>query len=132
MSRTAAALALASLALAACAAPADPFATNGFQKMRGSEIASALVGNSLDGEDKDGEYVIHYPSKSDMRIFYQGRVESGVWRIDGDRYCRRWESFGGGKERCVTFYRNGDRIDWVQDGEITDRSILTPGNPAAL
>ena len=118
--------------LAGCATIGDKLASERYFKMTGAEIAKALPGNSLDGEDDDGEYVIYYDSASTMRIQYRGRTESGVWRIDGDKYCRKWEKFGGGKERCVHFYRNGDLIRWVGDGEITDRSALIPGNPAGL
>ena len=100
--------------------------------MSGRDIRTALVGNTLSGTDSDGDYIIYYPNASQMRIAYQGRKESGVWRIEGDKYCRQWKSFGNGKERCVTMYIKEDRIDWVQKGEITDRSILLKGNPKGL
>ncbi len=120
------------MTLGACAAAPTVTELDGFKKMKGAEIAAALVGNSLDGEDSDGEYIIHYDTASTMKISYQGRFESGVWRIKGDRYCRRWESFGKGKERCLHFYRSGDQINWVRKGGISDRSILVQGNPASL
>lgn len=118
--------------LAACAAPKPPVAGVGFEKMTGQEIAAALVGNSLDGSDKDGDYVIYYPSQGEMRIAYQGRTDTGVWRVTKTKYCRTWTHFGKGKERCVRLYRNGDQINWVRKGKVTDRSVLVPGNPAAL
>ncbi|WP_439154410.1 hypothetical protein [Yoonia sp.] len=118
--------------LAACATVGDELVTEGYVQMSGAEIRTALVGNSLDGTDSDGDYVIYYPSSSMMRIVYQGRTEAGVWRIRGDKYCRRWQTFGSGNERCVTMYRKGNQIDWVQDNEITDRSVLVAGNPARL
>lgn len=130
--RTTAILAAALIASACASAPPPPVAGEGFVKMEGGEIRAALVGNSLDGEDSDGEYVIHYPTSSTMRIFYQGREDDGVWRIDGDRYCRKWNTFGKGRERCVRFYRNGDQINWVRKGKVTDRSVLVAGNPAGL
>lgn len=120
------------VAIAACAPSKPPVAGPGFQKMSGTEIVSALVGNSLDGADKDGDYVIHYPDDSAMRIAYQGRTDTGVWRVKKDQYCRRWSHFGKGKERCVRFYRKGDQINWVRKGKVTDRSVLVVGNPAAL
>lgn len=126
------AISAAALAISACAGPSDRLANEGFQKMSGPEISAALVGNSLDGADKDGPFIIHYATSSSMKIVYQGRIESGVWRIKGDQYCRRWETFGGGKERCVDFYRKGDRIDWVRKGRVTDTSVLVSGNPAGL
>ena len=122
----------AALFVSACAAPKPPVAGQGFVQMKGEEIRAALVGNSLDGEDKDGSYVIHYPTASTMRIQYRGREDDGVWRIDGDRYCRQWKTFGKGRERCVEFHRNGDQINWVRKGKVTDRSVLVPGNPANL
>lgn len=118
--------------LGACVPVADQLVDAGFTRMSGDEIVGALVGNSLDGEDADGEYVIYYPAKNEMRIFYQGRTEGGVWRIEGDQYCRTWKTFGNGRERCVFFYRSGDRINWLQGGRITDESFLIPGNPAEL
>ena len=120
------------LTLGACTTPQKQSALDGFKKMKGEDITASLVGNSLDGEDKDGEYVIYYDTPSTMKINYQGRTESGVWRIKGDRYCRRWETFGKGKERCVYFYRLGDKINWVRKGKIRDRSVLVAGNPAGL
>lgn len=120
------------LAISACAPSKPPVAGVGFEKMSGTEIASALVGNSLDGADRNGDYVIYYPSDSEMRIFYQGRTDTGVWRIKQDKYCRKWDHFGKGKERCVRFYRKGDQINWVRKVTVTDRSVLVGGNPAAL
>lgn len=127
-------LAAASLCLviAGCAAPKPPVAGEGFERMSGQEIMSALVGNSLDGADKDGDYVIYYASDSAMRIAYHGRTDEGVWRIDGNKYCRQWSHFGKGKERCVRFFRKGNQINWVRKGKVTDRTVLVPGNPAAL
>ena len=118
--------------VAGCASVSDQLADQGFKKMKGAEIAATLVGNSLDGADKNGDYVIHYMTGSSMRISYRGRIEDGVWRVDGDKYCRKWATFGGGKERCVTFFRKGDAINWVRNGKITDRSVVVAGNPAAL
>lgn len=120
------------LAVAACSPSKPPVAGPGFEKMTGSEIKTALIGNSLDGADKDGDYVIYYPSSTEMRITYQGRNDVGVWRIDKGRYCRRWTHFGKGKERCVRFYRKGNQINWVRKGKVTDRSVLVSGNPATL
>ncbi len=119
-------------ALGACASSQKTAELDGFKQMKGQEIAAMLIGNSLDGEDSDGEYVIYYDSPSTMKIAYQGRVESGVWRIKGDQYCRRWETFGKGKERCVYFHRSGDKVNWVHKGKIRDRSVLVAGNPASL
>lgn len=118
--------------IAACSSNVSTLKSEGYQQMNGEEIRMALTGNTLDGTDADGDYIIYYPTSSQMRIAYQGREESGVWRIDGDSYCRRWETFGSGKERCVTMFRKGDQIDWVQKGEITDRSVLINGNPGNL
>lgn len=125
-------LCVAALALGACATPQQKTETDGYKRMKGEDITAALVGNSLDGEDSDGKYVIYYDSASTMKIAYQGRFESGVWRIKGDQYCRRWQTFGKGKERCVHFHRSGDKINWVRKGRIRDRSVLVAGNPAAL
>ena len=118
--------------VAACAVPAPLVVGYGFEEMSGNEISTTLVGNSLNGSDKDGDYVIYYPTQTEMRISYQGRTDVGVWRIKKDKYCRRWTHFGKGKERCVSFYRNGDQINWVRKNKVTDRSFLVPGNPAAL
>lgn len=106
--------------------------SEGFVKMTGAEVQSSLVGNSLDGEDSDGEYVIYYPTETEMRITYLGIKETGVWRVEGDKYCRRWKTIGGGNERCVDFYRKDEQINWLRDGRLTDRSVLVPGNPEAL
>jgi len=118
--------------VAACTSPVEDLSALNFTPMTGPQITVALVGNSLDGEDSDGEYIIHYDTDRTMAISYRGRTETGVWRVQGDRYCRRWQTFGNGKERCVTFYRNGNQINWVANGEITDRSVLVRGNPAGL
>ena len=122
----------ACVAVAGCAAPKPPVAGIGFERLSGAEIRSLLVGNSLDGVDKDGDYVIYYPNETDMRIEYQGRTDVGVWRIKKNKYCRRWLKFGKGKERCVRMYRKGDQINWVRKGKVTDRSVLVAGNPASL
>ncbi len=120
------------LLAAACAAPQKPVVGEGFKRMSGPEISSALVGNSLDGTDSGGDYVIYYPDATNMRITYQGKTDRGIWRIDGNRYCRTWQNVGKGKERCVQMYRYRDQINWVRRDKITDRSVLIPGNPANL
>lgn len=126
---------LTSLMLASTAVT-EAAAQTRYNSMSGQEIKSALVGNSLRGVDSTGRYTIHYKNNNRMRIVYTSksgtRVENGVWRVLGNRYCRRWERLGKGKTRCVTFHRNGDNIIWVRRGEITDRTVLMRGNPAGL
>lgn len=124
---------LTSLVLASTAVAGNSSQKSTYTQMTGQEIKSALVGNSLRGVDRSGKYVIHYSSDRKMKIVYnKKRIESGVWRIKGNKYCRRWAKLGGGKERCVTFHRNGNKIVWVQTGKITDHSVLLRGNPARL
>lgn len=130
--RTFAAFVGAATLIAACSSTVSTLKSEGYRQMSGEEIRMSLTGNTLDGTDADGDYTIYYPNCSHMRIAYQGREESGVWRIDGDSYCRRWETFGSGKERCVTMFRKGDQIEWIQKGEITDRSVLISGKPRNL
>lgn len=130
--RTFAALLGATTLIAACSSTVSMLKSEGYRQMSGEEIRTALTGNTLDGIDADGNYVIYYLNSSQMRIAYRGREESGVWRINGNNYCRRWETFGSGKERCVKMFRKGDQIDWVQEGKITDRSVLLKGNPRNL
>lgn len=124
---------LTSLTLASTAVAGSTSQKTQYTQMQGHEIKSALVRNSLRGVDRSGKYVIHYQSYGKMKIVYnEKRIESGVWRIKGNRYCRRWVKLGGGKERCVTLHRNGNKIVWVQQGKITDRSVLLRGNPVKL
>lgn len=124
---------ITSLALACTAVSGSAGQKTKYTQMQGHEIKSALVGNSLRGVDHSGKYVIHYSSYGKMRIVYnEKRIESGVWKVRGNRYCRRWSKLGSGKERCVTFHRNGNKIVWVQRGKITDHSVLLRGNPAKL
>lgn len=118
--------------MAACSSTVSTLKSEGYRQMNGEEIRTTLTGNTLDGTDADGDYTIYYNNSAQMRIAYQGREERGVWRTDGNKYCRRWETFGSGKERCVTMFRKGDEIDWIQKGEITDRSVLIKGNPRNL
>ncbi|MEM8958865.1 MAG: hypothetical protein AAGC86_13760 [Pseudomonadota bacterium] len=126
---------LTSLVLASTAVTESAAQTR-YTNMSGPEIKSALVGNSLRGVDSSGRYTIHYRSDNRMRIVYTSRrgtrVENGVWRVLGNRYCRRWERLGKGKTRCVTFHRNGNKIVWVRRGEVTDHTVLLRGNPAGL
>mgnify|MGYP001598997380 CR=1 FL=1 len=128
-------LLIAGIAILAIAAT-DATASGKYQKMKGSEIKSSLVGNSLRGADSSGKYVIYFSSNQKMRIVYTGkkktRIEKGVWWVMGNKYCRRWEKLGKGQVRCVTFIRNGNRINWVHYGETIDRSVLLRGNPARL
>lgn len=129
-------MSLVTLGLSACTMTAKSLETSGFTKMKGTEIRSALAGNTLRGTDSSGKYVIYYTSGSTMKIVHHGRKrirrDTGHWRIAGDRYCRKWTSLGKGKERCVNLYKNGKLIHWVQNNKITDKSVLLRGNPAGL
>jgi hypothetical protein len=113
----------------------ENIATNDFTAMSGAEIRSSLIGNTLDGFDEGGHYVVYYPSYGTMkfRSLRTGFEDVGVWHVNGDRYCRKWTIVGHGHERCVTFLRCGEHINWVREnGSVGDRMQLRPGNPAGL
>ncbi|WP_026481166.1 hypothetical protein [Ahrensia sp. 13_GOM-1096m] len=124
------------LSLTACTTVTKSLEDNNFSKLKGSEIQATLPGNSLRGTDSAGRYTIYYTSGNSMKIVHSGkrgvRKDVGRWRVAGDQYCRRWTKIGKGKEKCVTLYKNGNSIHWVQRNKITDRSVLLKGNPAGL
>lgn len=97
------------------------------------EIRSALVGNTLSG-DEDGKPYYEY-LRSDGKIVGEqdGERYLGQWRISDGRLCMSYEEDGeAAKPDCskVDFYGCG--VLWVdEDGEMSFSTVLT-GNPKGL
>jgi len=73
--------------------------------MTAAEIQSEMVGKQLSGRrlgitmnillNQDGTAVLESTIVDD----------EGVWRMNGDQLCMKWNEFRGGKEQCSDFSR---------------------------
>lgn len=100
--------------LMATEAAADP--------MKGSEIRAMIAGKTVYISLPIGSLPIRYNAggtmvaKSRAMAAYVGVSEDrGSWRIRGNGFCQRWNTWNKGKEQCFTLRRNGKTVRWTSN-----------------
>ena len=97
------------------------------------QIKELLTGNTVVGERKGRYYTVFYPTYGKM-LGELSSLESdeGVWFVKDNLYCRAWNNWLDGEERCSKVYKRGDLILKLDsDGYILVQT-LRPGNPENL
>ena len=97
------------------------------------QIRSALVGNTLSGQES-GEYYVEF-LRPDGRIDGMGADGryTGHWVISRGRMCMSYDEEDGKATPwdCARVATRGDRVIWVNQGE-KSYSALSRGNPRNL
>lgn len=84
------------------------------------EIRAALVGNTFQGDMGGGSYSSYFAEDGT----YSDASGSGVYEITEDGVCYPETEFG-----CYAASIDGDRLEWMQDGESVGTGTIVEGNP---
>jgi len=118
-------LAVAAMMVASSAKAQTPFSDG--------QIRSALVGNTISGQESGGYYVEFL--RPDGRIDGMGADGryTGHWVISRGRMCMSYDEEDGKATPwdCARVATRGDRVIWVNQGE-KSYSALSRGNPRNL
>ena len=103
-------------------------------KLSADQIRQQLVDHTTSGKVNGLPYVQYVAPDGTQRIKMQNFSDSGTWRITGDgSLCRTWKASTGGKEECVTVYKQGDTFYSVTpEGAVRASYTAVPGNPDHL
>ncbi len=107
---------------------------SGGAPLNAEEIKTALVGNSIVGDNWDGPYTVYFPVYGEMRgLRATHYTDIGTWRAEEDSLCGTWDNWWGSVERCWGLYIDGDTITWPSaDSDTPGRSKIIEGNPYGL
>ena len=97
-------------------------------RLTGDALASLGADSGLMGKNSDG-------TTWRMTLTADGRTsgvagrdgefkDQGTWRVDGDRFCVKWDNWREGRERCFGVVRDGDELK-SYDPTGTYRSSMT-------
>lgn len=102
--------------------------------LNAEEIKTALVGNSIVGDNWDGPYTVYFPVYGEMRGLRASHYKDiGSWRTEENTLCGSWDNWWGSVERCWTLYIDGDTVTWPSaDSDVPGRSKIVEGNPYGL
>jgi adenylate cyclase len=90
--------------------------------MTGEEIRAAITGqkyvDTLPARLAGNVMTFHPSGTLDGRPQSGSPVEQfgedhGKWWVEGDRFCRKWTRFAGGRTGCFSFLRDGHAIKWI-------------------
>ena len=79
------------------------------QQLNAASIKSTLPGARMYA--RNGTVLVDW--KADGTLLgstVRGVSDSGKWWVEGDLYCRQWQSWGDGKKACWTLYLDGDKL----------------------
>gem|GEM_PF-4851292 len=108
--------AAAAAAMVAGAAAADE------KRLGADEITALLAGNTMIEENPPrGGGSVSVTWSTGGRISAKtadGYSDTGTWWVDGDRYCRRWNTWADRKTTCWTLTLDGRTLSWyTENGE---------------
>jgi hypothetical protein len=103
-------------------------------KLTADQIRQQLVDHTTYGTISGRAYVQYVAPDGTQKIKMANFTDSGTYRITSDGvWCRTWKISTGGKEDCVTVYKDGDTYYSVTpDGGIRATYTVQPGNPDHL
>ncbi len=95
--------------------------------LSGEEILSKIVGNTVSGHEDGERYSEYY--RSDGRI--RGNGYFGEWEIKGDLFCVNYRG-STDSDGCWNIKLQGNRVEWLKNGQPDGTSTLKKGNPNGL
>jgi hypothetical protein len=109
---------------------ADPPGT----KLTADQIRQQLVDHTTYGTVNGAPFVQYVSPAGTQKIKVGNFNDAGNWRImDNGQLCRTWKVSTGGREECVTVYKNGDTYYSVTpEGAVRASYTAKPGNPEQL
>ncbi len=116
MSRSRTVGAMAGLLSSFCAGAASA------DQLKGGELRTLLAGRTIYLTAPFGALPISYSPAGSMvaksiamAAFYGVYKDTGNWRVSGDRFCQKWNTWNGGKEQCFTVTRKNGKLHWRSD-----------------
>jgi hypothetical protein len=102
------------------------------EPLKGPQIESTLSGATTSGVNAFGNpYTVHIladGSTEGVAGVNDEYQDSGTWWIEGDTYCRRWNTWLEGQTACFSVMIEGGTVSWldVATGQTVVESF-TPG-----
>ena len=97
---------LMATAIVALALPASALAA-----MQASEIKSEVIGKNLSFQGANGSKgKVRHSANGKSRVWgtnFKPAMDSGTWRMKGNRLCVTWKKLRDGKEDCFTMTKTG-------------------------
>ncbi len=95
----------------ATSAPAAP--KPALQMLTGEEIRKVVSGTTQRGTAANGtRYAVYRAADGAQKLTWSnaGRTgkDTGVWRLDGDRLCTKWQQSNSGQETCDQIAKEGN------------------------
>jgi len=122
--------ALAVVAGFAAGATAQELGAMADKQLKGDAIAATLGGGTLKGVNSYGN-----PYRVTVRADgtldgVAGKndeyTDKGSWRVQGDQFCRQWQTWLDGKEDCFLAVLDGGQVVWFRpDGSFAAAEELT-------
>ena len=79
------------------------------KKLDGAGIKAALTGARV--YIRGGDVQADFRADGTMAVAHvRGSSDTGKWWVEGDRYCRKWNSWAGAEKRCFFLYRDGNKL----------------------
>lgn len=100
------------------------------KQLKGDAIAAALGGGTLKGVNSyDNPYTVKVAADGTLDGVAGKNDEytdKGRWWVDGDQFCRQWETWLDGKPDCFLAALDGGQIIWFKpDGAFASAEELT-------
>jgi GntR family transcriptional regulator/MocR family aminotransferase len=105
--------------------------------LTGAELADAMSGATLLYREVNGWpcTIVYHPdgSMTGQRGFANEDYDSGQWRVDGDRFFRRWDRWVYGEEKAYFIVIDGDKVKFFNDDQqIVDSAFVRLANRSAV
>ena len=113
----------------AAPAPAASIPSAAPVKLTGAAAWAKVIGNTFSGKS-DGEEEFEFVTPDGKLKSLSGTtVETGKWRMDGERVCL---SYPSDDENCFTVEVFEDNVTFLDKSGSGDRWKILPGNPKGL
>jgi len=112
------------LFILSCTAGEQNLIKEGHQALKGDKIRNLLSGNTIEGTYERGTYIIYFSPDGTQYGKTSSTRDKGKWWIEGDKYCRQWNKWSDHHVKCRKFYIVGEKLIWVLDGKITEKTNL--------
>lgn len=119
----------------------DEIKAKGATLQNTDQIKALFSGNTYEALSSSGKEFAMYMDtggKVSIRITIHSSKEifgKGVWSVEKDQFCRKWENLRDKELRCRRVYKNSDgSIDTIvsEDGAFSSKGKFWKGNPQRL
>lgn len=92
------------------------------ETLKNDALRAVLSDQTIQGSmTKTGPYSEYYQPDGTIK----GESYTGKWRVDGDKACFTYDK---PPETCWTLAGEGDKVQWMQDGQVLGTGTVHAGN----